>query len=371
MTAMPDISQQDLYVSGQDGYHTYRIPAMVVTNSGAVLAFCEGRKECRADDGNIHILVKRSVDGGRGWSAAACVHKEESDADKVTIGNPCPVVDADTGTVWVAFTRNNQTAYVTRSDDDGVSWRPPTEITDAVKPAGWNRYWTGPGHGLQLRRGPAKGRLIAPSYHTDEEGTPKSMRCHMVYSDDHGATWRIGQSTSLSAEVPEVEINWGAVWMGCECMAVETLDGRLYLAVRNQDFRTGRRAYAWSDDGGQTWSPLRIEQALPDPACQASIIRYSGRARSGHDCVLFANPSAANDTDVRWRGRQRMTVHVSHDECRTWPASRIIHAGPSAYSDLAVLSDGTVLCLYEGGEEHCYERLRLARFGIEWLTDGS
>ena len=371
MESQSGIRQVDLYTSGQEGYHTYRIPAMVVTNTGSVLAFCEGRKESDNDDGNIHILVKRSTDGGQHWSAAACVHKEEVGSEKVTIGNPCPVVDANTGVVWLAFTRNNRTAYVTRSDDDGVSWRTPTEITKAVKPTGWNRYWTGPGHGAQLERGSRKGRLVVPSYHTEKQGPAKSMRSHMVYSDDHGATWQIGGSTALSPGMRESKTHWGNIWMGCECMAVEAVDGRLYLAVRNQDIRTGRRAYSWSDDGGETWSPLHLDQSLPDPTCQASIIRYSDEDNGERNMILFSNPGGISDADVRQAARTRMTIRLSYDECRSWPVSRLIHAGPAAYSDLAVLREGTILCLYEGGETHPYERLRLALLDIEWLTGGT
>ena len=368
MSSIAELSQ-DLYVSGQGGYHTYRIPALVVTNAGSVLAFCEGRVESRSDHGKIHMLVRRSTDGGRHWSATICVHKEESESDKVTIGNPCPIVDADTGTIWLVYTRNNRTAYVTRSDDDGCSWSTPTEITQAVKPQGWVVYWTGPGHGLQLARGPKRGRLIAPSYHTEEGSTPKTMRCHMVYSDDHGATWQIGESTALSAGIPHVDVNWGNVWMGCECLAVETVDGRLYLAVRNQARRIGRRAYAWSDDGGETWSPLCLEQALLDPGCQASIIRYSDEEHGDRNRIVFSNTPNPHESDARWGGRHQLTLRVSYDECRTWPVSKVIYAGPSAYSDLAVLSDGTLLCLYEGGNSHPYEWLRLARLSVEWLIE--
>lgn len=192
----------------------------------------------------------------------------------------------------------------------------------------------------------------------------------MVYSDDHGQTWRTGRNTSLSEGIKEVDANWGAIWRGCECLAVETADGQIYLTVRNQDFRTGRRAFAWSKDGGETWTPLHLDNRLVDPTCQASIIRYSDTQHADKNRILFSNPAVVNKTDVRWEGRQRMTIRLSYDECNTWVVSKLIHAGPSAYSDLAVLDDGTVLCLYEGGESHWREWLRLARFNLEWLTDG-
>lgn len=362
--------QSDLFSSGSEGYHTYRIPAMVVSVAGTVLAFCEGRKESASDHGNIHLLLRRSADGGKTWDDAICVHQEERPDEKVTIGNPCPVVDAATGTIWLAFTRNNQRAFVTHSYDDGCSWAAPEEITEAVKPATWNRYWTGPGHGLQLTLGSAKGRLVIPSYHTIEAAAPKSMRSHMLYSDDHGATWRIGAGTALPEDVAPPETLWECAWHGCECMAVETMDGRLYLAIRNQDVATGLRAYAWSDDGGLTWTPVQYDPTLPEPACQASIIRYTGELAGDKSRVLFANPAATSPGDTRFAGRHSLTVRLSYDDCRSWAVSKLLHAGPAAYSDLAVLADGTILCLYEGGEEHRREWLRLARFDLDWLTDG-
>jgi sialidase-1 len=356
------IERQHLFVSGADGYHTTRIPALVVTRSGSVLAFCEGRKDAGGDHGRIQLLVKRSTDGGRTWGPAVCVHRDDTAAE-VSIGNPCPVVDRDTGVVWLAFTRNNDTAHITRSSDDGVSWSAPVEITPAVKSAGWQVYWTGPGHGVQLAHRPARGRLIVPSYHTEDIAGSKAMRCHMVYSDDHGASWHVGASTELAADTPTCVANWDNIWKGCECMAVELPDGELLLTSRNQDFETGLRACCRSADGGETWSPLVLDPALPDPACQGSVI---GLADGG---VLFANPAVRNTSDVRWQGRRQLTVRSSADGGRTWPTSRVLHAGPSAYSDLAVLADGTVLSLYEGGESRPYERLILARFDLAWLQD--
>jgi sialidase-1 len=151
-------------------------------------------------------------------------------------------------------------------------------------------------------------------------------------------------------------------------MAVEALDGRVYLTVRNQDFRTGRRAYAWSEDGGVTWSPLRLAPALPDPACQGSIVRYSGEGHDEPGGVLFANPAVENRTGKPAEGRQRLTIRLSEDECRTWSAGRVVHPGPAAYSDLCVLGDKTILCLHEGGDSHWRQWMRLARLDLAWLT---
>ena len=126
----------DLFVSGEDGYHTYRIPALIVTKQGSLLAFCEGRKNNRRDHGDIDLLVKRSTDGGQTWSGQQVVY-EEGGSEEITIGNPCPVVDQKTGTIWLPFCRDNKNVLMTHSIDDGISWAPPIDITTDVKKPEW------------------------------------------------------------------------------------------------------------------------------------------------------------------------------------------------------------------------------------------
>ncbi|MBM3933137.1 MAG: exo-alpha-sialidase [SAR202 cluster bacterium] len=204
MSNRPWFRETEIFAQGLDGYHTYRIPALVTTPRGTMLAFCEGRKYDHSDWGEIHIVLRRSMDGGASWGAMSVVH---SDGEH-TIGNPCPIVDRDTGRVWLVYCWDNDRVFVMHSDDDGVSWAAPREITGDVKPAGWTWYGTGPGHGIQAR----SGRLIVPSDHRQgtRQGWPL-FRSHVVYTDDHGATWKAG------ADI--------APWTD-ECMAVESEDGR-------------------------------------------------------------------------------------------------------------------------------------------------
>src|SRR5436305_752105 len=83
-----------VFVGRQDGYHTYRIPSVIVTLRGTALAFCEGRKNNRGDAGDIDLVLRRSTDGGKAWGKLQVVWEDGN-----TCGNPCPVVDARTGTV--------------------------------------------------------------------------------------------------------------------------------------------------------------------------------------------------------------------------------------------------------------------------------
>jgi len=326
--------QTAVYVSGEGGYHTYRIPAILVSRAGTVLAFCEGRRNSGSDAGDIDLLLRRSLDGGKTFGNPQVVWQEEGD---ITIGNPCPVEDRSTGTIWLGFCRNNDRVFITSSEDDGVTWAPPREITKEVKPDNWTWYATGPVHGIQL----SSDRLLMPCDHRNKDDG--SRRSHVILSDDHGATWKLGGILEPGTD---------------ECACVETADGQVYLNMRSYHGQY-RRAIARSANGGDTWSPVTLDEALIEPVCQASVARYSTESDGGKNRLLFSNP--ASETRIN------MTVRVSHDEGRTWTSGKTLDAGPSAYSDLAVLDDGTILCLYEHGLIKAYETISVARFGIEWL----
>jgi sialidase-1 len=345
--------QVDVFVAGRDGYHTFRIPSLLATPQGAVLAFCEGRKNGRGDAGDIDLVMRRSSDGGATWGPLQVI----ADDGTNTIGNPCPVVDRDTGTIWMPLTVNlgedtqrqildstskgTRTVWMMKSTDDGRTWSRPQEITDSVKAPDWTWYATGPGVSIQLR----SGRLLVPCDHY--LAGSRAARSHVIYSDDHGATWRRG----------------GVVGDGVnECQVAELGDGTLLLNLRNQPPRRAEgRAQSTSRDGGLSWSEAVRDPALVEPACQASLIAHADRGPE-RVRLLFSNPASAK--------RERLTVRLSDDGGKTWPASGVLHAGPSAYSCLAVLPDRSIACLYERGEKTSYERITCARFDLAWLERG-
>ena len=351
------LGRTNLFVSGREGYHTYRIPSLLVTARGTLLAFAEGRKASGGDAGDIDLVLKRSSDAGRTWQPRQTVWDDSTN----TCGNPCPVLDRDTGTIWLLLTWNRgedhegkiiaqqskdtRRVFVTSSTDDGRTWAKPRDITADVKPTNWTWYATGPGAGVQMEHGPHAGRLVIPCDHT-EAGT-KRMFSHVLYSDDHGRTWQLGGST------PQDKVN--------ECEVVELSGGRLLLNMRNYDRVQHARQTAISSDGGATWSDQRHATELVEPICQGSIRRHSWPAAGRQSVVLFANPASA-------ARRERLTVRASFDEAQSWPASRLLDPRPSAYSCLAVLPDGTVGILYEAGRKSAYENLVFARFDLEWLT---
>jgi len=345
----------NVFVSGQHGYHTYRIPSLLVTARGTLLAFAEGRKGGSGDAGDIDLLLRRSTDQGRTWHLQQTIWDDGPN----TCGNPSAVLDRVSGTVWLLLTRNHgddsesaiiaQTSrdtrrvFLTRSTDDGLNWSPPREITAAVKQTNWTWYATGPGAGVQIERGPHAGRLVIPCDHI-EAGT-RHYYSHVIYSDDGGQTWRLGGST------PQHQVN--------ECEVVELTGHRSLLNMRNYDPAQRSRQQAVSADGGLTWAGQRHVPELLEPICQASIRRYTWPGAGRESVLLFANPAGTR--------RERMTLRASFDEGQTWPVARLLDSRPSAYCCLAVLPDGTIGILYEAGERNPYESLVYTRLPRAWL----
>src|SRR6267378_5465253 len=136
LPAQPSFSETTPFISGQGGYNTYRIPALVCSTNGTLLAFCEGRKNSGADSGDIDIVLRRSTNNGATWLPQAIVQEEGGNAT-ITIGNPAPVLDETTGYIHLLFCRNNSRGFHTVSTNDGVNWSARTEITASVKPANW------------------------------------------------------------------------------------------------------------------------------------------------------------------------------------------------------------------------------------------
>ncbi|MBT2394930.1 exo-alpha-sialidase [Streptomyces sp. ISL-100] len=350
------------YRSGASGYHTFRIPAALQVPGGALLAFAEGRRDSAADNGDIDLVLRRSLDGGCTWQPLQLV----ADAGKDTVGNPVPVIDPRSGDIVLVTCRtlggatkrqvtsgraaaSVRRVYVQRSADGGRTWSPQRDITESVKPSDWRWYAVGPGHGAALRHGRDRGRLLVPANHS--AGTTGRSGGHSLYSDDGGHTWHVGY-VSRSAGGP-LALN--------ESTLAELPDGTVYINARDHDrIAEGTRADAYSDDGGLTLAvPFRPQPQLTGPTVQGSVLQVSGRP--WRRPLLYSGPSDPGK-------RLRMQVRASDDGGRSWRPARSVSDEPAGYSDLVQTSTATVGLLYETGPTTYHDTIRFTRLPLRTLS---
>jgi sialidase-1 len=383
--AEPLLEKTDLFEAGTEGYVLYRIPGLVVTAKGTILAYCEARRHSGNDWDAIDVLLRRSSDAGKTWSARqkiaqvegpikknpAALAKKVGKAEDVTYNNAVAIVDAQTGAVHFLFCVEYNRCFYQRSDDDGQTFSKPVEITATLdefrKEYDWKAFGTGPGHGIQLK----SGRLVVPVWMSTGAGDNAHHPSLVVtiYSDDHGKTWKRGTVVANETD-PLINPN--------ETVLVQLADGPVLLNMRNES-KENRRAVALSADGATGWSKPVFDDQLYEPVCMASICRLSEKGPRDRNRIVFANPHNLERASGKaipggQRDRKNLTVKLTYDECKTWPVARTLEAGTSAYSDLAVGRDGTIYCLYERGSmdgNHFRTKyLTLARFNLEWLSDG-
>jgi len=355
-----------VFNAAEDGYKTIRIPSVVVTKGGVVLALAEGRK-ANSDQAANDIIFKRSLDGGRSWLRLQLL----ADDGANSLNNPTAVVEQKSGRVFLMYQRipahlkerdkTVQTGYegtniyrnfLLWSDDDGTTWTSPLDITRTTKrPSRATTIASGPGIGIQLTRGTHRGRLIIPF----NEGPYHQWNNFAVYSDDGGQSWKYGQDVP-GAFVTDAKL--GQRSQINEMQMVELSDGSVRLNSR-QFAGTKLRKTAVSRDGGETWSPIQDVPALPDPSCNASVLRYSFDDATGRGRILYSGPDSTN--------RSNGTIQLSLDDGETWPVKRVLRPDGFAYSVLTRLPDGTVGCLFEPNDA---KRILFARFPLAWLESG-
>lgn len=352
-----------VFTSGQDGYKSVRIPAVLVTRSNTVLAFAEGRAMPR-DQAENDIILKRSKDGGRTWSALQVVAEDGAHS----LNNPAPVQELNSGRIFLMYQRipshikeratnisvgyegtNVYRNFVVSSDDDGATWSKPLDITRTTKrPTHATTIASGPGAGIQLTRGEHRGRLLIPF----NEGPYSQWNNYAVFSDDNGASWKYGENVP-GAFVPDVKL--GQRSQINEVQFVELSDGSVLLNSRQFAGEKVRKSSV-SRDGGVTWSPVENVKELRDPSCNGSVFRYSFDDAKGKGRIFFSGPDSTK--------RENGTIYLSFDDGVTWPMKRVLWPQSFAYSSLARLSDGSVGCLFETDN---YGRVLFARIDLAWI----
>lgn len=382
-SAEPFLEKVDVFEAGKEGYALYRIPGIVTTKRGTVLAYCEARKGDRGDWGTIDILLRRSTNNGASWQPRVkiadvpgpkaknpvALAQKLATAGEVTYNNPVAIADAH-GAVHFLFCLEYARCFYLRTDDDGVTFSKPVEITaafDQFSPEyDWKVLATGPGHGIQLKTG----RFVVPVWLSLGTGghAHRPSVTSVIYSDDLGRTWSRGEIAGPN------EGEWS---IPNETCAVQLADSRVLLNMRSES-KANRRLLTTSRDGATAWSKPQFHEQLLEPICMASMVRLSEAPAKNR--LLFANPHNLARTDGKeapgkGRDRKNVSVKLSYDESATWPVSKTVEPGFSGYSDLAVAKDGTILLFYERGStdgKDIYRTglLTVARFNLEWLTDG-
>jgi sialidase-1 len=363
--------KQVLFEGRALGYAGFRIPALVSTAKGTLLAFCAARKGL-GDWDDIDIMLRRSTDRGRTWEPARVI----AERGAMTVDNATPIVDRVTGAVHFLFQVNYAQLMYMRSDDDGRTFSTPVDITEVVhgfrgsggarQRYGWTVVAPGPGHSIQL----ASGRLLVTVWLSPHHSHRPSAIA-TIYSDDHGKTWQRG------------EVVGGGLQNPSEHMAVELADGSVILSIRSEGAEH-LRAVAASKDGISGWSRPALHPDLFEPVCMASILRLS-RAPERKNRLLFSNPDSRSVSGVmqakyNMRSRDNLTVKLSYDEGKTWPVAKLLQSGATGYSDIAAAPDGAIYILYEQVDNATsnegtwwkdgQRNLMFARFTLEWLTDG-
>lgn len=354
-----------LFDGGTDGYHSYRIPALVRTTNGTLLAFAEGRAANNRDYGNINLVYKRSTNHGASWSSLM----EVVGWGQGTWGNPTPVVDQNTGRVWLFMSWNDEfhnengsdgydkidtwgdrRVYVTYSDDHGLTWSPRQNMTSTLLPPGYTWDAMGPGNGIQKGKAPNKDALVVPATRRN------------IYSTDGGTTWQYQLIPGGTNEGTIVERN----------------NGSLLRNDRASGTKWNEHHRRWKASGsiGGGFNAFVPDNTLLDPRCQASLIRYNGT----EDRIIFLNPASTE-------GRCKMRVRISYNGGATWPRSRRLHdwlteaetcaQGKGGYSSMAKTADYKIGALVEinenpgGNSTTSHRSIEFHRFNLSWILNGT
>jgi sialidase-1 len=362
--------RQTVFDPENGDYYTYRIPSLVATKQGTLLAFSAARKGKGGDWDPIDVVLRRSTDFGKTWGPLQLIaHKENAPCDNAT-----PIVDWQTGEIHLLYQTDYAKCWSIRSEDDGETWSDPVDITPVIetykKDYDWNVLAPGPGHGVAL----SNGRLVVPFWLSTGGKSHRPSIVVAVYSDDHGRTWHPGD-----VAVPD---NAFTV-IPNETSALQLAGGRVMFNSRNESPRH-RRLITYSNNGATGWSESIFAEELFEPICFGSLCRFSIKPAQSKNRILFCNPDSRNDS---WEGgsstprsgtnrrRCNLTMRMSYDEGETWAVAKVIDPNIAGYSDITVTPDGLIHCIYESGgmqgNQYLTKQLILVSFDLDWLSDGA
>ncbi|MHA1793243.1 MAG: sialidase family protein [Promethearchaeota archaeon] len=397
----------DLFKAGQGNVSCYRIPAIVLTKRGTLIAFCEARKRSCNDWAHSAIMARRCIDPvnhfnewsppfvvkesrrliePRSWSEMieAGKYADEMGLDQesedfipkvdVVTNNPVPIADLEKDIVHLIYCEHYDQVFYTFSEDDGLTWSDSRDITGVLEQFRDKYDWTviasGPGQGLQLKHGPFKGRLIVPFWIASNKNDPSAhapSQVAIIYSDDNGASWNAGDFVPFTILNPS------------ETKAIQLDNGKVLINSRNTEAKNPAnpiqsRAISLSDDGAHDWSEYEFDKSLPEPICMGSLVRLASTHENGESRVVFTLPDSISENPGDPAPRVKLTAWLSLDDCASWPIKRVINPGPSAYSDLAADTNNQLIyCLHERGDATIksspYQMLSVVKFNLNWLLE--
>lgn len=340
---------------GDDNVHTYRIPGIISTQKGTLLAVYDIRYDKSGDlPGNIDVGLSRSTNGGKSWEPMRIIMDMGPPHANNGVGDPAILFDPQTNKIWVAalWSKGNRSIagslpglspdstgqlVLVSSSDDGITWSAPKSITPQVKKPGWHLFFQGPGAGIAMKNG----QLVFAAQYWDETKIPYST---IIYSDDHGESWH-GKIAGPKSNTTESQV-------------VETTPGSLLLNMR--DNRGSFRSIATTSDFGKTWiEHASSYNALPDPVCMGSLIKSTVWVKGEKKEVLFfSNPNTTS-------GRFNLTIKASTNLGVSWPKEQQILLDERlgfGYSCITPIDASSIGILYEGIRELYFVKVKVSEF---------
>lgn len=363
------LARKLIFAPGDYNSKYYRIPAITTAEDGTIVTITDKRKNNQGDlPGDIDLLVRRSHDGGKTWDEPIVL--AEGKGEGKGFGDAGIVRTDEAGGLlaifvggqglWDSTPSDPIRTYVSKSNDNGLTWSEPRDITDQIFGANctdnerktWRASFCASGSGLKTKNGVLM--FVAAIRHN----TTNTLYNHVVYSNDNGETWNVSNC---------------AMEGGDESKVVELNDGRILMSIRRQG--KGARYYNISNNVPSktetvSWTQKNTSSVdswsdMIEPNCNGDIVRYTSTIDGyDKDRILHTVPNHSTN-------RENVTIFLSYDEAKTWGIKKSICKTGSAYSSITILEDGTIGVYTEENYNTDAYSTYFINFSLDWLTDGA